>query len=245
MGKQGLTLTIADRLRKLECGVETLDIAVRELHPDHTSRIVERITELEEKCRNHANSVFRVLTNQRQGVEAVATKASTMAIEACARLDQASERHETQAAMLRQEVGLIKDMVDENSLQCERDLNNMKAMVQDSLEHLDRQETLSRQADAHIEKLIKWDAIAEDVRESLQKLKFEVGKQKLGGRGGSPAETRGRVGSVPALIRHAQKLAESRSPSSRNESCKQKRIEFARTASQPREFSRERPRTPL
>ena len=231
MGKQGQVVSIADRLRKIECHLDSLDAAVQELHPEYSSHIVMRVTELEDKRRSHASSVFKVLNNQRLGVETAAMKASKTAADACARLDQASQRHELQAAMLRREVGSIKDMVDLKSEQCARDLANMELLVKETLENIERQDTLRRQADAQIEQLTRWEVVANEVRASLQDLKFQSHKAQRGC-WDSPAATRGRVSSVPALIRHAQKMAESRSPSSRHESCKQKRVELTRAASQ-------------
>lgn len=229
---KGATSTVADRLRTLEARVESLDGAVQELHPDYSARVVARVTEIEETCRTHANSVLQVLTNQRLGVESAATKAAGMANDACARLERSSTRHEEQAAALRTEIGVIKDMVDARSADCERDLANMKIYVQDVLDHMERQETLSRQVDAQIEKLSRLEALAKQVQDTARNWQNKTRSLQCGS-SASIAGARGRTQSEPpqrSVLKMAQKLAESRSPSSRLEACRQNAKKLTRQA---------------
>ena len=128
-GGKGAGANIAQRLRDIEAHLDSLDCAIRELHPEFSRRIVARLEDLEVTCRGHANAVFQVLTNQRAAVEAVVSKASTAADEACARLAAAADRHQQQGAELRREMVPLKELIEERSAQCAADLSKMASLV--------------------------------------------------------------------------------------------------------------------
>ena len=48
-GGSGGGTTIADRMSELELRLESLDVAVQEVHPDYSQRILARMTLLEEQ----------------------------------------------------------------------------------------------------------------------------------------------------------------------------------------------------
>ena len=211
-GGKGAGANIAQRLRDIEAHLDSLDCAIRELHPEFSRRIVARLEDLEVTCRGHANAVFQVLTNQRAAVEAVVSKASTAADEACARLAAAADRHQQQGAELRREMVPLKELIEERSAQCAADLSKMASLVTQAMEHLERQEILNEQAEAQIQALTRLESLSSEVRASLRDLRaahrdFKADQVKV------MVRSRVRGESLPAVIRQAQRVAESRSPS--------------------------------
>ena len=115
----GRGMSIGDRLRELELRIESLDVAVREIHPDYVPGIIARTTELEKLCREHVNSTCRVLENQRLGVKTVVKEAEARAESAVASLMKAANRHHEEAHNLRAELVPFKEMVDRQSQESE------------------------------------------------------------------------------------------------------------------------------
>ena len=211
-GGKGAGVNLAQRLRDIEAHLDSLDCAIRELHPEFSRRIVARLEDLEVTCRGHANAVFQVLTNQRAAVEAVVSKASTAADEACARLAAAADRHQQQGADLRREMVPLKQLIEERSQQCEADLKKMASLVEQALEHLERQEILNRRAEAQIQQLSRLESLSSEVWASLRDIRaahrnLRTDQVKF------MIRSRVRGESLPAVIRQAQRVAESRSPS--------------------------------
>ena len=211
-GGKGAGVNIAQRLRDIDERLDSLDCAIREVHPQFSRRIVERLEHLEATCRGHANAVFQVLSNQSARVEAVVSKASTAADEACARLAAAADRHQQQGADLRREMVPLKQLIEERSQQCEADLKKMASLVEQALEHLEQQEILNRQAEAQIQQLSRLESLSSEVWASLRDLRaahrnFRTDQVKL------MIRSRVRGESLPAVIRQAQQVAQSRSPS--------------------------------
>lgn len=216
MGKGGAKkgTSIAQRLEELEARVESLDNAVREVHPNYSGPIVRRVEELEQLCRSHANRVFEILVNNKAGVEAAASSAIAKADEACARLDQAAARHQSEGASLRQEWGLIKENIDFTSAQVEQDLANMSCVLQKAVEHQDKQETLNRAADLQLARLARFESFGTEVQAGLRQIRAE-GRDFRTDQRHIVSRAHCRSASLPAVIREAQRCAESRSPSSR------------------------------
>ena len=166
-GGKGAGANIAQRLRDIEERLDSLHCAIRELHPEFSRRIVARLEELEVTCRGHANAVFQVLASQRAAVEAVVSKASTAADEACARLAAAADRHQQQGAELRREMVPLKELIEERSAQCAAGLSKMASLVTQAMEHLERQEILNEQAEAQIQALSRLESLSSEVRASV------------------------------------------------------------------------------
>ena len=117
-GKGG-SVNIAQRLKDLEDRVEALDAGLQEVHPEYANRILDRMHELEEVTRQHANSVFRVLTDQKDACQDIVDQckeivgqAAVDADAACQRLDAAAERHQNDGSALRRELGGLKELID-------------------------------------------------------------------------------------------------------------------------------------
>ena len=129
---QGLLLPIHQRL-------DALDAAIRDVHPDYRARVLDRMVEIEECCRNHANKVFEIANNQKVALGTVvhkATQAQTQVEFAIERLASATSRHQEEAKALRSELGALKELVDEQSkrleeerLQCESALDSFKELL--------------------------------------------------------------------------------------------------------------------
>ena len=201
-GGRGASVNIAQRLRDIDAHLESLDCAIRELHPEFSSRIVLRLEELEATCRGHANAVCSVLANQRLAVEAVVSKATTAADEACARLAAAADRHQQQGTELRREMVPLKELIEERSRQCAADLDKMASLVEVALDHLERSENLTQ----------RQESLSFEVKACLRELRaaqrdFKAEQVKV------IVRSRMRGESLPAIIRQAQRVAESRSPS--------------------------------
>ena len=218
-------MSIGDRLRELELRIESLDVAVREIHPDYVPGIIARTTELENLCREHVNSTCRVLENQRRGVETVVKEAEARAESAVASLMKAANRHHEEAHNLRAELVPFKEMVDKQSQESESNLAKMKDLFEHSIELLDRQTAASTQLEGQLSQLCRLEALSFQVHASLQDLRSSVHRHREPAalvHGSVP-----RASSMPVvdfMIRYAQRLAEVRSPSSRAVSLHQRRI---------------------
>ena len=219
---------IAQRLKNLEDRVESLDVGLQEVHPDYADRILGRMHELEEVTREHSNKVFRVLTNQREACQdivkecqAIVSQASTDADAACRRLDEAADRHQRDGAALRSELGLLKEMIDAQSLQCQTDLGKMERLAQQALDSLDRQAAFHAQTEEQLSRLAQ-------VEHQVETVVSQVSEHLAAPHGGavSPAvdfkteqqgviqEARNRPAScLPGIIAQAQQVARSREPS--------------------------------
>ena len=55
--------------------MDALDAGLRDVHPDHSRRILDRMAELEQTCRSHVNMVLKVVDNQRQALQTMVTRA--------------------------------------------------------------------------------------------------------------------------------------------------------------------------
>ena len=129
---QGLLLPIHQRL-------DALDAAIRDVHPDYSTRVLDRMVEIEECCRNHANKVFEVANNQKVALGTVvhkATQAQAQVELAIERMASATSRHQEEAKSLRSELGALRELVDEQSkrleeerLQCESALERFKELL--------------------------------------------------------------------------------------------------------------------
>ncbi len=87
-------------MRSLEKRVDTIAIAIQEVHPDYSQRILSRMEDLERLARGHANSVMGILNNQTHALESAVFKARAESVKVFGQLSEASERHRRDGAAL-------------------------------------------------------------------------------------------------------------------------------------------------
>ena len=212
-GGRGGGGTIAERLAYIERRLDALDDGLQMVHPDYADPIVRRVSEMETLCREHVNRVGRVMTNQRQAVEATVSKAAAKSDEACARLAKAADRHQQQGAELRSELGNLKDAIDAQSQQVEADLQKMEKLASQALEHLERQELLNAQTEEQLQRLSALDMMYQTVHASVQDLQMKSMNFKHEQEKVIASSRVSRAESLPVVVKRAQRVASSRSPS--------------------------------
>ena len=127
------------RLDSLDARVDTLDGAIREVHPTYSGRILDRMHELEKVSREHCNQLLGILKSYKEdlgnlesktrfGCEASVVKAEASML----RLNQATERHCADAAALRQELGSLKTALDSHSEEIEDSKREAEAMLEEA-----------------------------------------------------------------------------------------------------------------
>ena len=137
-------------LEPFEARLDALDAAIREIHPDYSNRILDRMTYLEERCREHAHRVMRCIDNQKKDLIESADKVSnhvehavcdlerrtSTAIE---RFEEVTHRHQTDAKALRCELDELKAIIDSSSEHLAEERQNCEELLEDALptyEHL-------------------------------------------------------------------------------------------------------------
>ena len=166
--------TIASRMKSLEDRVQALDVGLQEVHPEYANRILTRMHEVEKVTRGHANEVLRIIQKQKDDFndvfaecKKIVGEAAMDADRACQRLDAAAQRHQSDGACLRQELGILKCMIDEQSQQCTIDLKNMESLVLQASNSLEAQESLDAKTRHQLNRLTemtkKLDELAEQV----------------------------------------------------------------------------------
>lgn len=229
---------IGERMLEVEQRVESLDAAIRQIHPEYAGPIVNRVTEIERYCREHANKVFTVLANQRDAVQQVVDDASKKAEAMVASLEKAAEHHKAEQAALRRELRPLEKMVEERAEQSSRNLDLMGELVRQSLENINRNEDISRRIESDLQRLSRLEAMASEMQICVQQV---MGSQAMGSQSrgdGSQPRSRGdgsqrsgiftaavsrlqrRSLSCPtrflgAIMEDAMQLAKSRSPRSK------------------------------
>ena len=134
-------------LDPIEARLDALDAAIRDIHPDYSNRILDRMTELEETCREHAHRVMRCIDNQKKDLVESADRVSNhveiavcdlerRTAKAIERFEEVTQRHQTDAKALRCELGELKTIIDSSSEhlakereQCERILEDARQIL--------------------------------------------------------------------------------------------------------------------
>ena len=206
-GSQGSTLQ--HRLHNIELRLNALDAALREVHPEHAERLIARMTELESLCRTHANQVFTILQRRQEGFQGEMARSEVAADAAIARLDAAAQRHQRDAEILRKELGELKEAIDFQSQQASADLLKMERLAEQATEDLQQMSTALEQMTTVQASLEQVEALVAEVRLVVG---FQAGQRQLVAHARAlPQAQRGH--SMPAIIREAQQVATSRSPS--------------------------------
>ena len=190
--------TIAERLAYIERRLDALDAW---MHANYAERIVRRVADME--------GVGRAMTNQREAVEAVGSEVD----EACARLAAAADRHLREGAELRRELGNLKGLIDDQSQQVQADLQKMEKLASQALEHLERQELLNAQTEEQLQRLSALDMMYQTVHASVQDLQMKSMNFKHEQEKVIASSRVSRAESMPVVLKRAQCVASSRSPS--------------------------------
>ena len=201
--------------------MDALDAGLRDVHPDHSRRILDRMAELEQTCRSHVNEVLKVVDNQRQALQTMVTRAERRGDVICDRLHEAGERHQADAKVLRQEIGQLKEAIDmaaakqQEEAQAHSDmvtanLARMEKLAQQSLDAIEQHEALDQKAQDKLERLAKLEKRTEDDLRQLRTAAFPLQQYRVIERSRAPNL---RTSSMPAILREAQTIAKSRSPS--------------------------------
>ena len=205
--------------------MDALDAGLRDVHPEHSRRVLDRMTELEQVCRSHANKVYKVLENQKKALDEMVENAKRQGDTICERLNQAGERHQAEAKLLRQELGQLKETIDTASAEHQEYANALAAKHQETATALlAKMENLAQQAVDTIEQHEALDQKAQEKLERMAKLEEELGREaKLAEMDicqlqtvAFPMQQNLRASSMPAILREAQEIAKSRSPKSRS-----------------------------
>ena len=172
LGHWGRGPNIGQRLAEVEKRLESLDNAIREVHPNYAEPIVQRCEHLAEVARANANRIFGLLQMHMGEVEAKASRVKEEADEACARLKEAANRHQSEGAVLRRELGGVKELIDERSLQIERDGARQQKILDLAIEQADRGNELREACDMQLARLAKLESLAAEVRADLREKKI-------------------------------------------------------------------------
>ena len=138
-------------LDPIEARIDALDRAIREVHPDYSARILDRMTELEALCREHAHRVMRCIDNQKKDLMQSADKVfnfvdhalcdlekrTATAIE---RFEEITQRHQTDAKALRRELGELKEIIDSSSACLAEERKNCEQLLEDARQLLSTME---------------------------------------------------------------------------------------------------------
>ena len=125
--------------------IQVLETFVADITPDFAKRTIQRCTELEQKCREHVNQTLLVIHNQKLALVEMVQRATAEAERAARALEDATARHTSEAKGMRTELGILKDLIDKQSI----DLENQVGSVHESMRALDeRSEALTSQLES-------------------------------------------------------------------------------------------------
>ena len=193
--------------------MDALDAALRDVHPEHSQRILDRMAELEQVCRSHVNKVLKVLDNQKQALEEMVANAKRNGDGICDRLHQSGERHQAEAKVLRQELGQLKEAIDTASAkqreEAEASIAKMEKLAQQAADAIEQHEALDQKCQDKLERFAKLEKQTEEDLRQLKTVAFPIQQWRLILR--SRASNL-RTSSMPAILREAQRVAKSRSP---------------------------------
>lgn len=212
---------LGTRLHALEARIDALDAGLRDVHPDYSRRILDRMSEMEQTCRSHVNEVLTVVDNQRQALKNMVTRAQRTGDEISDRLRQAGERHQADAKVLRQEIGQLKEAIDmaaakqHEEIQAHENmvmtnLDRMERLAQQAMDALEQHEALDQKAQDKLELLAKLGKQTEEDVRQMRTMTFPLHQSRVIQRSRAPNL---RTSSMPAILKEAQSVAKSRSPS--------------------------------
>lgn len=114
-----------------------MDEAVRDVHPEYSGRILDRMHELEAMTRENANTALIFFDQRRQALMKTAEGAIDQLEKACQRcaecedqLARAAQRHAVDGAGLRAELGELKRMLDAQSLRLRERADEVEEMLE-------------------------------------------------------------------------------------------------------------------
>ena len=134
-------------LGPIEERLDFLDAAIRELHPEYSSRILDRMAYLEDLCRQHVHRVLGVINNKKAELVAKVDKVTTglsvvvdvlegKTAKSIKSMEDATQRHHADAKAVRRELGELKSIIDAQSERlvqerraCERLLEDTRELV--------------------------------------------------------------------------------------------------------------------
>ena len=209
-------------LAPIEARLHALETSIGGLHPDYKDRILNKMTRIEEHCREQIERIVQVMKHQKTALVEHVSKVSedlTMFVEgledrtaqAIRNMEHATQRHHADAKALRRELGALESVIDTQSAQlvkerhcCERLLNDARQLVSDM------EDKVITHQKAHTDTDAGKDVVGhtwhheqpEDFRTAQEALMRAALKAD------SEAET-------STVIQRAQKTAASRSPSRR------------------------------
>ena len=205
-------MNIAQRLQELEARIESLDIAVQEVHPKYANRILDRMADLEKHARKQANQVFAIFEAQRKEL----SQAYWVGENSIKRLNEAAEQHQNDAGALRKELGVLKEGIDRQHHESTENLERMKAMAKQAIQDIDQQKSLLEAAEAAEQRLTKVESMLQHAEKALRKFKnlesFPKRQERVveQARALSAAPDRVRAASLPAVMREAMDIAKHR-----------------------------------
>ena len=202
------------RLRNMEARLDTLDNAIQEVDAEYSGPILQRMHEIEEKCRSHANSVFDILRLHAARLD----KATANAVEdvakvtqQCQKMDESARRYREESGAMRSELGTLRQMIDQQSMTCSGYLQQIQEVVAEGLRTYGKQRELQSSIDEQFERLSALETAAQQLQspvlDSLRFQSFALGQRQV------IEQARSRSASMPVLIRQARQVARSRSPS--------------------------------
>ena len=205
-------------IEPFEARLDALDAAVREIHPQYSDRILDRMSELEGTCRDHANRVMMCIDNQKKDMIAAANNVSKHVEHAVSDLEkrtaaaierfhEVAHRHQTDAKALRCELGGLKELLDASSVNIAEERQNCQQLLEDARQLLSTLEENVKDARHLLSDVSKTRQLIEsETSEVGTTHDFRITQMKLM----SEART---APSMAGVIRKAQSAAASRSPS--------------------------------
>ena len=132
-------------LQPLTERMNALELMFSDLHPETVTRTLDRMHYLEQHAREHCNNVVRIIDARKVAVmeasdlaEKRCTDAVQQAEKACKRLVDAGDRHQREAAGVRQELGSLKqtigDKFDQMMSDVDHKISTMEQMLSDVAE---------------------------------------------------------------------------------------------------------------
>ena len=184
-------LNSSDRLAEIDERLDNLEGHVADIHPDTSERVIDRMHELEKLARTHANSILELLNRHSCRVGEQIEKAEFE----ISKLEEAGSRHRLHSQDLRQELGLLKSMIDRRSEDCEQQMaehQSVMARIESALQGaIDTEqrlmalsgsmEELSEKFDEQLGRFTTIEALAKNAgtKVLMQRMEFEAGQGML------------------------------------------------------------------
>ena len=132
-------------LGPIEERLDFLDAAIRELHPEYSSRILDRMAYLEDLCRQHVNRVLGVINNKKaelvakvdkvtKGLSFVVDVLEGKTAKSIKSMEDATQRHHADAKAVRRELGELKSIIDAQSERLVQERRACERLLEDTRE---------------------------------------------------------------------------------------------------------------